>query len=292
MKLDKQIKLYFRRFDVEKLNSYFLKRKTHKKFFEAHGYPLNLEQPKTWNEKIQYQKFFGDMQKMALFADKVRVREWVAHRADTKYLIPVIGCYRSAEEINWANLPSQFVMKTNHGSGDQHLVICHEKDKLSEQDVKLKMQKALKIDFGLENGESFYSHIPRRIIIEHLIGEPSQTLTDFKIHCFRKANQLKMVIQVDSGRFSHHQRNLFDTNWNELEMKINHYSQVKDVKKPAPLAEMLKLAETLSQDFSYIRVDLYAVGDQVFFGEMTQTHASGYESVHPRSADLDWGNLF
>lgn len=266
----------------------------HKRIFKkVHGYNLDLENPMTWNEKINHRKRYGDKKNMALIADKFRVRDYVRSIIGEDVLIPLIGVYDRVEDIDFNFLPDNFVMKTNHGSGSEHISIINKESGIDINELKIKFNRALKDNFGKNMGEYFYQEIERKIIIEEYLESGSFTPNDYKFHCFKNGRETKIYIQVDEGRYTNHKRSIFDEEWVELDITINpKYKRIIDKSRPKNLDKMISIARKLSSEFSYIRVDLYSVNDKVYFGELTQTHGNGMEKILPYEVDVEWGNLW
>lgn len=273
----------------KKIKSLYYEMTLHKKFKEYHGYELNLKNPKTYNEKIYFRKYFGNFEKMALIADKYEVRKYVKEKIGEEYLIPLYGVYDKFTVDDWNKLPNSFVIKTNHGSGLNHIHIVKDKSNENGNEVVRKFQKALSEEFGLIGHQPFYRKINRKVIVEKYIESGRMTPDDYKLHCFKD----KIFIQVDRGRYEKHQRSVFDCKWNELNFKLNSkYEHIEDCDKPQNLEEMITLAKKLAKDFDYIRVDFYNVNGKILFGELTQTHGNGTEDFKPTKMDEIWGEYW
>jgi len=258
-------------------------------FKKNHGYELNLKDPKTFSEKLYYRKYYGNFDNMALFADKYRVRNYVSDKVGSEYLIPLLGVYKQFKHSDWEALPDKFVLKSNHGSGPNHLLIVTKKE---NEDVNLaveKFERALKESFGIIKQEPFYARIDKLIIAEQYLDSDALTPNDYKFHCFKD----KIFIQVDSDRYEEHKRSIFDISWNRMNFRLDsNFPEVDDCLPPENLDTMVKIAQKLSEDFDYIRVDLYNINGRIYFGELTQTHGNGTEDFEPVSIDREWGDLW
>ncbi|MBS9892362.1 ATP-grasp fold amidoligase family protein [Vibrio sp. Vb2853] len=291
------IKYFFQKHCPKKIWDY-LKRekyrynfKTH--FYNVHGYNVNIEQPITWNDKIHFRKKYGNQILMAKLADKVEVRSFVSDKIGKEYLTKVIQIVDTASDINFDLLPNKFVIKTNHGSGPEHIEIVTDKTALSKERIIEKFSQALMSTHGYIHDEKFYSYIKPKIIIEEYLDSGKITPDDFKLHCFNKDGNFVCYIQVDSGRYISHQRNIYDVDWNLQPFKIEKkYPHINEVKRPNELDEMLAIAKKLSSGFDYIRVDLYVVDSKIYFGELTFTHGDGMECFEPTDIDYKWGELW
>ena len=257
-----------------------------RKFKELHGYALNEDNPRTFAEKIFYRKKFGNFDKMAKFADKYTVREYVEKKIGSEYLIPVLGIYKQLKMTDFDELPNEFVVKTTHGSGKNHIEIV--KDKSSHDLAKLidKMNYALTLDFGFIRREIAYTKIEKRIMIEALLPCETGAPDDYKCHCFSND---EIFIGVDQGRFTEHKRSIFDENWNVTDIALNTFPPLEECQKPVNFELMKKLVRKLAEDFDYVRVDFYNINGKIFFGELTLTPANGMESLQAITLEDNWG---
>ncbi|WP_175418656.1 ATP-grasp fold amidoligase family protein [Salinivibrio sp. SS2] len=258
-------------------------------FYKNHGYPLNLKDPKSFNEKLYYRKYYGNFDNMALFADKYKVRDYVEKKVGSKYLIPLLGLYEEFTQEDWRALPNKFVLKTNHGSGARHIHIVTNKESENVSDIVKKFRKALKESFGIIKQEPFYARIDRKVIAEKYLESEGKTPNDYKFHCFGE----KIFIQVDSDRYDNHKRSFFDADWNRLNIRLDSkFPEIEECLPPSNLKEMIEVATKLSSDFDYVRVDLYNVNGRVYFGELTLTHGNGTEDFKPGHIDMEWGSYW
>ncbi len=258
-------------------------------FFRNHGYKLNLKNPVTFNEKLYYRKYYGNFDAMSVFADKYKVRDYVSKKIGSKYLIPLLGVYNEFTKSDWDKLPNRFVLKSNHGSGPRHLHIVTNKDIESPENIIVKFKRALNESFGLVKQEPFYARINKLILAEEYLESDNLTPNDYKFHCFKN----KVFIQVDSERYEDHKRSIFDVNWNEMDYKLDSkFPKIEDCSPPKNLNKMIEIAKILSEDFDYIRVDLYNINGKIYFGELTQTHGNGTENFEPSNVDREWGSYW
>ena len=252
------------------------------------GKKLNLKNPQTFNEKLQWLKLYDRNPLYTKLVDKYEVRKYIAETIGKEYLIPLIGVYNNVEEIDWESLPNQFVLKCTHGSGAN--IICSDKSKLDIEDAKKKLKKWMKKNWYWFGREWAYKNVRPRIVCEkYMVDESGTELKDYKIFCF---NGEPKLIQVDYNRFSGHKRNLYDINWNYLPVSIKYPSYPNIIiTKPKKLKEMLELARLLSKDYPHVRVDFYYVNNKIYFGEMTFYHGSGFEKFIPKEFEFKMGNL-
>lgn len=245
------------------------------------GKSINLVHPKTLNEKIHWLKFYGDTSLWPLMSDKYRVREYVKEKGLENILVKLYGVWEDANDIDWDNLPDQFVLKANNGCGD--VTICKDKSKLDRQKMIAYYNGLMKEEFGVQTGQLHYKDIKPCIIAEELLDAskqqtPSSSLIDYKIWCFNGTpayifayfNRVKDVAECM----------VFDVNWQqhpEYLVPSKHFAIYdKPVEKPDNLCEMLRIASTLSKGEPEMRVDLYDVDNKVYFGELTLTAACGF----------------
>lgn len=255
------------------------------------GYALDLRNPQTFNEKIQWLKLFDRNPLYTPLVDKIAVKEYVADLIGEQYIIPTIALWNRPEEINFDKLPNQFVLKVTHDSGG--VVICKNKAELEIDKVKKMLRKCLNVDYYLQHREWPYKDVPKRIIAEEYLEDVSGTeLKDYKIFTF---DGIAKLIQVDYDRFTEHKRNIYDLDWNILDAEIEYPSDPKhDIPRPHQLERMIELSEIISKGTPHMRTDFYSIGDKIFFGELTFYHGAGLEQFRPASLGQkmgEWINL-
>lgn len=244
------------------------------------GKRLNLDEPVGYNEKIQWLKLYNRKPEYSKYVDKYAVRLYVKETIGEQYLIPLLGVYNNVAEINWVSLPKQFVLKCTHGSGSN--IICSDIDKLDIQTSKMKLTKWMKKSWFWFGREWAYKNVKPRIICEeYMVDESSNELKDYKFFCFKGEPKL---IEVDFDRFVEHKRNLYTTDWQYVEVSIQYPTQPEfNIPKPEKLDDMLRCARSLSRNIPHVRIDFYSINDQIFFGEMTFYHGSGFDTFTPES---------
>lgn len=247
---------------------------------------LNLENPKSFNEKIQWLKLYDRNPIYTNLVDKYEVRKYIAKEIGEEYLIPLIGVWDKFDEIDFTKLPQQFVLKCTHDSGG--IVICKNKDNFDIKAAKKKLNKSLKRNYYYYSREWQYKNVKPRIICEkYMVDETGTGLKDYKIFCF---SGIPKIIQVDYNRFIDHKRNIYDVEWNYIPASIQYPTDSNiEIKKPKNLETMLKLAKVLSRNHPHIRIDLYSVSEKIYFGEITFHHGSGYEKFEPESLEMQMG---
>ena len=252
------------------------------------GKRLNLEAPRRFNEKIQWLKLHDRRPEYTMMVDKYSVKPYVASIIGEEFIIPTLGVWDRFDDIDFAKLPDQFVLKCTHDSGG--LVICKDKSKLDMKKARKKIERSLKSNFFWIGREWPYKDVPHRIIAEqYLEDESGEELKDYKIFCF---NGEPKYIQVDFGRFSNHERNVYSTDWKYMGF-TSHYKSNPNVAIPRPekLDKMLAIAKVLSVGIKQVRIDLYSVFGRVYFGEVTFYHGSGFERYEPDEWDERLGRM-
>lgn len=250
-----------------------------KKAFNIYmGYELDLENPLTFNEKLQWLKLYDRMLEYTIMADKYKVREYIAEKLGEEYLIPLLGVWESPDDINFETLPKQFVLKCNHNSG-KGMYICRDKTKLDIAQVKRNLQSGLDEDYYLTGGREWpYKNIERRVICEQYMNDgESNVLNDYKILCF---NGEPKIIEVHKNRFTeNHTQNYYDIDWNLIMM-----SQAREfvgmasdnIEKPKCLEQMIEFSKILAKDICHVRCDWYEIKGRLYFGEITFFQGSGF----------------
>ena len=258
-----------------------------KRLFRAiTGKKLNLENPQTFNEKLQWLKLYDRKPEYTMMVDKYRVREYIANTIGKEYLIPLLGVWEDPEDIDFDALPDQFVLKCNHNSG-LGMCICKDKSKLDIKRVKRELKKGLKQDYYLTGREWPYKDVPRRIIAEkYMVDESGTELKDYKVMCF---NGQSKVIQIHRGRFDNHTLDLYDIAWNRLDFTWDCPQSEIMWEKPAFLEEMLILSEKLAHGIPQLRVDWYYAEKKLYFGELTFSPTSGFSKMTPEEWDYKMG---
>ena len=252
---------------------------------EKTGDELNLDDPQTYNEKIQWLKLYDSTPIKTRLADKYLVRDWVTEKIGEEYLIPILGVWDSFDEIDFDTLPNQFALKTNHGSGWNYIV--KDKSKLNIVVARKKFNQWLSRNFAFVAGfELHYMNIPPKIIAEQYIEEMDQVY-DYKFMCF---DGVVKFIWVDTDRFTNHKRTLFTPTWKRMEERLLWPTADHEIPKPKNLDKMLEFAEKLSQGFAHVRVDFYEVQGKLYFGEMTFTSSSGTEHAIPKEFEYTMGS--
>lgn len=258
------------------------------KYFYIFKKTLNLRNPKTFNEKIQWLKLYNRNELYCIMVDKFRVKEYISDKLGADYIAKTYGIYDSFEEIDFDSLPDSFVIKTTHDSGG--IVICKNKQSLDLGKAREKISNSLKTDFFILGREWPYKHVKHRIIVEeYLTDESGVELKDYKLFCF---NGKVKFIQLDYDRFTDHHRNMYDAKWNRLPLTYTYPpDETKEFDRPKRLDEMISCAEIISNDIPFVRCDFYCLPEKVIFGEMTFFPESGFGKFSPKEYDYEFGQM-
>lgn len=254
-------------------------------FSMMHRFP-NLENPTTYNEKLQWLKLNYRNPEYTKMVDKYEAKEYVRKILGDDYIIPTLGVWDSFDEIDFDKLPEKFVLKCTHDSGG--LVVCKDKSRLDLNAARKKIEKSLKHNYYLEHREFPYKNVKPRIIAEEFMVDESGTeLKDYKFFCFNGA--CKMLFVATDRPFDT-RFDFFDTEFNHLPFKQGHPLATKKIIKPKGFEEMKKIAEKLGENIPHVRVDLYDINGRVYFGELTFFHFSGNVPFEPNEWDEKIGN--
>lgn len=250
------------------------------------GRKLNLKKPKTFNEKLQWIKIYDRKPEYSTYVDKYEVREYIAKTIGEEYLIPLIGVYKSVDEIPWDKFPNRFVLKCTHGSGSN--IICQDKSKLDISNAKKKLSKWMDKNWYWFGREWPYKNIKPRIICEkYMVDESGVELKDYKFFCFN-GEPKAMFVATDRGidtRFD-----FYDMQFNHLPFMQHYKNAIKKINKPAGFDEMVTLSKMLSKGLPHVRVDFYDINGKVYFGELTFFHFSGFQRFEPQIYDDIFGS--
>ena len=259
-------------------------------FRKKMGYFCNLKNPKTFNEKIQYLKFnqYKDNKLVTECADKYKVREYIIKKGLEDTLVPLLGVWDKVEEVKFNELPNEFVLKCNHGSG--YNIICADKLKLNTEKCILKLREWLEEDFSLKVLEPHYANIKKRIIAEKYLG---QEVLDYKFFCFAGNPEFLYISRVVPNTNGLVKCCFWDSDGNRAEFERTDelfFDNHELPKLPKAFGEMKRIASVLSSDFPFVRVDLFCVDEKIYFSELTFTPAAGMMPFKPQKWDRIWGD--
>lgn len=260
------------------------------------GRKLDLKHPKRFTEKLQLYKMKYRNPDMLRCTDKYEVRMYIKEKGMGEYLIPLIGIYDMVEDIDFKTLPRQFVAKTTDGGGGNQVLICKDREKLSEEDFKERLEGWMTMPQNKKpSGRewAYENNFPRRIMIEELIGnERMKDLPDYKFFCFDgKVHYVYGICDRKVGVSA--QFGIYDKAFNKLDVdRCDERHQEVALPKPPNYERMVEVAERLSAGFPHVRVDLYNVMGKIYFGELTFYDGSGYMKFSPDSFDFEMGDKF
>lgn len=273
-----------------------LKWTSDKKFIEKQYYhrfhkKLDLDNPVSFNEKLQWIKINMRDPVYTKMADKLEAKKYVENSIGNKYIIPTIGVWNEVKDINFSELPNQYVLKCTHNSGG--IIICRDKEKLDVKEAKEKLGKCLKQNYYWSGREWPYKNITPRIIAEKYMQNNDDVdqkgLIDYKFYCF---NGTVKYLYVSQGLENHNTARIsfLTLDWTFAPFKRSDYKSFETLPaKPSTLEEMINLAENLSQGQPFLRVDLYEINGEIYFSELTFTPCNGYMPFDPPEWDIKLG---
>ena len=257
------------------------------RYWIEHGFLPDLDNPKRLSEKIHYLKLHDRSELRRTSADRLKVRDYVAKKAGEEYLIPLIGHYNFFTEKIWESLPGRFVLKASHGSA--MVKIVHNKSEEIFEEVRKLTEEWLSRDYSKIGREWVYENTPREIVVEKLIiDDDGNVASDYKFFCFHGKVKL---LHVDMDRFGNGRRNFFNENLQPVNVKFRLPPKEEPVSLPENIREAIKVAEKLSEDFNFIRVDLYMAKKEIYFGELTNFPGNGFNRLEPDEYDLKYGEM-
>ena len=247
---------------------------------------IDLKNPKTYNEKLQWLKLYDRNPLYTKMVDKYEAKNYVASIIGDEYVIPTYGVWERFEDIDFSSLPKQFVLKCTHDSGG--LVICKDKSKIDLEKAKNKINKSLKTDYFLHGREWPYKDVPRKIIAEKYMSDNGDDIKDYKFYCFN--GKVKLIgIYSDRNSKLPTKANYYNEKFERVYMTWGYEPIREDIKKPAHLNKMIEIAEKLSSNIPELRVDLYLCQNKIFFGELTFFDGGGLDMIEPQEWDYKMG---
>ncbi len=261
------------------------------KFHLAMGKKLDLENPQTFNEKLQWIKLYDRNPLYTKLVDKYLVRDYIKEVLGEEYLIPLIGAWDSPDEIDFDALPDKFVLKCNHNSG-LGMCICKDKSKLDIEKVKEELRKGMAQDYYLTQREWPYKDVPRKIIAEEfMIDNSGVGLRDYKFFCF---NGEPKFLYLSEGLDNHDTAaiSFLTLDWKQASYERCDYKPFKVLpEKPSQFDKMVEIAKKLSSGFDFLRVDLYEINGRVYFSELTLFTGAGFTPFKDEASDYEIGSM-
>ncbi len=257
-------------------------------FYARMGKKLDLKNPKTFNEKLQWLKLHDRKPIYTQMVDKFEAKNYVAERIGAKYIIPTLGVWNKFEDIDFESLPNQFVLKCTHDSGG--LVICHNKADLNIKEAKNKINGSLKNSYYLHGREWPYKNVRPKIIAEQYLEDiKTGELRDYKFFTFDGVAKA-LFIASDRQGTEETKFDFFDMDFNHLNFTNGHPNANTEPARPETFEEMISLAEKLSLGIPHLRIDFYEVNGKAYFGEITFSHWSGMTPFEPETWDKTFGD--
>lgn len=251
---------------------------------------LRLKNPKSFNEKLQWLKLYDRQDQYTIMVDKIRAKHYVSEKIGAQAIIPTLGVWDTFDEIDFNKLPNQFVLKCSHDSGG--IVICRDKSKLDMDAARRKITRALQKDYYLFNREWPYKNVPRKVFAEEYLEQVDLAgLMDYKFYCF---NGEPKFLYVSKGLENHNTASVLflSMDWQPVPFGRADYKEMEQVpEKPSRLLEMIEIARTLSKGIAFLRVDLYQIGENIKFSELTFTPCGGYMPFEPKQWDIKVGEM-
>lgn len=252
------------------------------------GKRLHLNNPKGFNEKLQWLKIHDRNPLYPSMVDKYLVRDYIKSVIGEDYLVPIVGVWNTFDDIDISSLPDQFVLKCTHDSGSA--IVCKDKSSFDWEAARKKITRCLNRDMFYWGREWPYKGLTPRIICEHYLDDGNDDLDDYKFMCFN--GEPKMVFTCTERRSEEGLKvTFFDMDWNKLPFYRHYPASSKLIKKPSRFDEMVRLAKVLSKDMPFVRIDFYEVKGKVYFGEITFYPGCGFEEFHPDEWDYKIGEM-
>ena len=274
-------KIYEKRFKglTEAEQRYILEQQ----FIQNTGYPLNLDNPQTFNEKIQWLKLYDHNPLMTICADKVAVRDYIKEKIGEEYLVPALGIYDKPEDIDFDKLPNRFVLKVNWGSGQN--IIVKDKSQLDIAETRQKLAEWMKPESNHYYNffEPCYKNIQSKAIAEKYLEQIDGQVYDYKFMCFHGKPHWILVCK-DRGKNTVYEN--YDMDWN-LFVPTPKSAKHATTEKPKHFDKMIEIAKKLSTPFPFVRVDFYYVSNKIYIGELTFMPNGGFNSY-----DREWNRKF
>ena len=267
-------------------------------YYVSFGKKLNLDNPKTYNEKMQWMKLYNRNPLYTQLVDKVEVKKYVNTLLGPGYTFPMLGCWDNPDEIDFDSLPNEYILKCNHNSG-VGMAICKDNSKelftkahggdkivISKQEVIEGLRKGLNQDFFVKGREWPYKNVKRRVFAEKLMkSDDGNPLKDYKIFCFDGEPKYIWV----GSNYTPMWFDLYSSNWENLHVKWGYNAGSETLPPPVNLKSLLEVARKLAQNIPHVRIDLYSINGQIYFGEYTFFTWGGFGKIEPKEWDLKLG---
>lgn len=265
-----------------------LKKTTELIFKIRTGKKLDLDNPKTFNEKIQWLKLYWQKKIIVDCADKYEVRKYLLNKQLDFLLNELYQVCDNPNDIEWEKLPSSYVIKTTNACATN--IIVKDNSLINKEEVISKINRWLKVDYGKEHLEPHYSKIKPKIIVEKYIESKTGILQDYKFFCFNGRPEIILVIDERNMETGYKKRGYYSLDWKYMDItNLPKEHQLTDAKRPDKLISMIDIAKKLSKDFPFVRVDLYEEGGKIIFGELTFTPHGGMAKYYKENYEVELG---
>lgn len=252
------------------------------------GKRLNLKNPTSFNEKLQWLKLYDRRPEYSRMVDKYEAKKYVSEIIGEEYIIPTLGVWDTFDDINFDSLPDQFVLKCIHDSGG--LVICRDKATFDISYARNIINKSLKNNYYLHAREWPYKNVKPRIIAEqYMVDESGYELKDYKLFCFDGFAKAMFIASDRYKKGEETKFDFFDMDFKHLPFTNGHPNATHEIKRPESFEKMKELAAKLSEGIPQVRVDFYDINGQIYFGELTLSHWSGMVPFEPEEWDYKFG---
>lgn len=258
------------------------------KYYLKNNKALNLNNPQELMEKLQWLKLYYYKEAYARFVDKYEVRRYVEDTVGNEYLNKIIGVFDDVESIDFDSLPEQFVLKCTHGSG--YNIIVKDKSCLNIAKAKFQMKRYLKEDYSKVNQEAIYKGLKPRILAEYYMCDLcGENIIDYKFFCISGVTKCVWVKTFDNGLYKNC---YYDLDWNKIPEEVERENFLdKEIKRPDNFDEMIEVAQKLSKEFIFMRVDLYSIKNRTLFGELTFFPWGGKQRITVERFNKEYGSL-
>lgn len=251
------------------------------------GKKLNLKNPVTLCDKINWLKVNDIHDEYTQLADKVAVRDYIKDILGEEYLFPIYGAWDHYKDIDFDSLPDQFVLKCNHDSAS--VTVIKDKSKMDHKKLEKFYEGRLRINAYNMGREYPYKNIKPKIVVEkYMVPDGDSDINDYKFFCFNGKPELLLIA---SGRTTDMRTDFFDMDFNHLDLKRIYPFSEKKIEKPEKFEEMKEIAAKLTKDMKFVRLDLYEVGGKIYFGEFTFFPAGGFWPFKPEKYEKIYGDL-
>lgn len=252
------------------------------------GEKLNIDNPRTFNEKLQWLKVYDHKDIYSKMVDKYEAKLFLSDLIGNKYIVKTYGVFNSFDEIDFDKLPDQFVIKCTHDCGG--LIICKDKKTLDLNLAKKKINKCLKKNYYYSTREWPYKNVKPRIIIEELlVNDDGTEPIEYNFFCFNGIP--KIVLTCHGDKRVKRYNDFYDMSFNKLDLKCTYDNSDFIEKKPVLFEEMVKLSTIISKDLPHLRVDFYLCDGKLYIGELTFYHWSGFGKYSPKKWNYELGDM-